>query len=124
VIAVEGVCLVNKPKGLTSFDVVHRLRRILNEKSIGHTGTLDPQAEGVLVVLLGKATKVLPFLVSQRKEYIAQLTLGIKTSTGDIWGETIQEDLYAKPSIEEVRNVLASMKGKSMQLPPMVRVCA
>lgn len=116
----EGVCLINKPKGFTSFDVVNKLRRILGERRIGHTGTLDPQAEGVLVVLLGRATKAMPFLVTQRKEYVAELKLGCKTSTGDIWGEVLKTQEYPPPSLENVSLVLTSMVGKSMQLPPMV----
>lgn len=119
-IAVEGVCLINKPKGFTSFDVVNKLRRILGERRIGHTGTLDPQATGVLVILLGRATKAMPFLVTQRKEYVAVLKLGLKTDTGDIWGEILETEEYVPPSKEEVTAALASMAGKSTQLPPMV----
>jgi tRNA pseudouridine55 synthase len=117
---VEGVCLINKPKGFTSFDVVNKLRRILGERRIGHTGTLDPQATGVLVVLLGRATKAMPFLVTQRKEYVAELKLGIKTDTGDIWGEILETEEFIPPSNKDVTDALASMTGKSMQLPPMV----
>ncbi len=119
-ISVEGVCLINKPKGFTSFDVVNKLRRILGERRIGHTGTLDPQAEGVLVILLGRATKAMPFLVTQRKEYVAELRLGIKTSTGDIWGETLESQEFVPPTKEQIIEVLNSMAGKSLQLPPMV----
>jgi len=100
--------------------VVNKLRRQLNEKRIGHTGTLDPQAEGVLVVLLGKATKAMPFLVSHRKEYRAKLKLNLKTDTGDIWGETIETRDVPFPSENEIQVALKSMLGKSMQLPPMV----
>lgn len=119
-ISVEGVCLINKPKGYTSFDVVHKLRRILGERRIGHTGTLDPQAEGVLVVLLGRATKAMPFLVTQQKEYVAQLKLGLKTDTGDIWGAVLETADYQPPSIDSITFALASMAGVSQQLPPMV----
>lgn len=119
-ISVEGVCLINKPKGFTSFDVVHKLRRILGERRIGHTGTLDPQAEGVLVVLLGRATKAMPFLVTQQKEYVAELKLGLKTDTGDIWGAVLETADYQPPSIDSITLALASMVGVSQQLPPMV----
>ena len=119
-ISVEGVCLINKPKGFTSFDVVHKLRRILGERRIGHTGTLDPQAEGVLVVLLGRATKAMPFLVTQQKEYVAELKLGLKTDTGDIWGAVLETVDYQPPSIDSITLALASMAGVSQQLPPMV----
>jgi tRNA pseudouridine55 synthase len=120
VISVEGVCLINKPKGFTSFDVVNKLRRILGERRIGHTGTLDPQAEGVLVVLLGRATKAMPFLVTQQKEYVAELKLGLKTDTGDIWGAVLETAEFIQPTFDSLRSVLASMAGVSQQLPPMV----
>ncbi|OGS59070.1 MAG: tRNA pseudouridine(55) synthase TruB [Firmicutes bacterium GWE2_51_13] len=116
----DGVCLINKPKGYTSFDVVNKLRRILGERRIGHTGTLDPQAEGVLVVLLGKATKAMPFLVSHRKEYVAKLKLGVKTDTGDVWGETIETMEMEMPDKERVDAVLRSFIGEYSQIPPMV----
>ncbi|HBZ40716.1 MAG TPA: tRNA pseudouridine(55) synthase TruB [Erysipelotrichaceae bacterium] len=119
-ILLDGVCLINKPKGYTSFDVVNKLRRILGERRIGHTGTLDPQAEGVLVVLLGKATKAMPFLVSHRKEYVAKLKLGVKTDTGDVWGETIETMEMEMPDKERVDAVLRSFIGEYSQIPPMV----
>ncbi|MBN2850259.1 MAG: tRNA pseudouridine(55) synthase TruB [Erysipelotrichaceae bacterium] len=112
--------MINKPKGYTSFDVVNKLRRILGERRIGHTGTLDPQAEGVLVVLLGKATKAMPFLVSHRKEYVAKLKLGVKTDTGDVWGETIETMEMEMPDEERVDAVLRSFIGEYSQIPPMV----
>lgn len=119
-ILLDGVCLINKPKGYTSFDVVNKLRRILGERRIGHTGTLDPQAEGVLVVLLGKATKAMPFLVSHRKEYVAKLKLGVKTDTGDVWGETIATMEMDRPEKERINSVLRSFVGTYAQIPPMV----
>ena len=76
---------------MTSHDVVNRLRKILHERRIGHSGTLDPQARGVLLVLIGKACKILPFLADTDKEYIAQLQLGKRTLSDDIWGEVLEE---------------------------------
>lgn len=73
----DGVLLINKEQNMTSHDVVNALRRILHEKKIGHSGTLDPQAQGVLLVLIGKACKVLPYLADTDKEYVAQLQLGL-----------------------------------------------
>lgn len=116
----DGILLVNKKAGCTSFDVVQRCRKIFKQKSIGHTGTLDPNATGVLIVLLGKACKCLPFLVHDRKEYIAELKLGVKYDTGDIWGNVIEEKNVPNLIREEVEEVLKSFLGKSTQIPPMV----
>lgn len=116
----DGILIVNKGKDFTSFDVVNKLRGILHERRIGHTGTLDPQATGVLIVLVGKATKAMPFLVTHNKEYVAKLRLGIKTSTGDIWGETIETQGFTKPDESEIATVLKGFVGKSKQMPPMV----
>ncbi len=116
----DGILIVNKGKDFTSFDVVNKLRGILHERRIGHTGTLDPQATGVLIVLIGKATKAMPYLVTHNKEYVAKLKLGIKTTTGDIWGETIETQEYVIPGKIEIEDVLSQFLGKSKQLPPMV----
>ena len=116
----DGIILVNKPAGLTSFDVVYQIRKSTRTKSVGHTGTLDPQATGVLVVLMGRATKALPYLSGKTKEYVAELTLGIKTDTGDIWGNVIEEKEVTDITEQSVREVLNSFLGDSMQLPPMV----
>ena len=86
----NGVLLINKEAGMTSHDVVNRLRRILHIKRIGHSGTLDPDATGVLLVLIGKACKVLPFLPDTDKEYIATMALGQRTLSDDIWGEVLE----------------------------------
>ena len=87
----DGVLIINKPKGYTSHDVVNVLRKSLNTKKIGHTGTLDPLAEGVLLVAIGKATKVVELLTATYKEYIAEVKLGIKTDTLDITGNILEE---------------------------------
>ncbi|MCK4417322.1 MAG: tRNA pseudouridine(55) synthase TruB, partial [Candidatus Latescibacteria bacterium] len=83
----EGILVVDKEVQWTSHDVVSRLRNILKIKKVGHTGTLDPLATGVLVILLGRATKILQFLQEQEKEYIAQICLGISTDTFDAQGQ-------------------------------------
>lgn len=116
----DGILYINKPKDWTSFDVVAKCRRLLHTKSIGHTGTLDPQATGVLVLLVGRATKILPYLEKSRKEYIAELEFGKKTSTGDIWGEVVETSEVREVSEQEINDVLKSFLGKSMQKPPMV----
>jgi tRNA pseudouridine55 synthase len=112
--------LINKPQNMTSFDVVAIVRKTLNIKKIGHTGTLDPNAEGLIVILIDKATKALPFLHLNRKEYFASLRLGIKTNTGDIWGDVIEEAEIPSLSNDTIINVLNSFIGKSMQTPPKV----
>lgn len=116
----DGICLINKPAGMTSFDVVYHVRKAAGTKSVGHTGTLDPQATGVLVVLLGRACKALPYLSGKTKEYIAELTLGTKTDTGDIWGKPIAAAAVPAVDSAQLQAVLNSFLGKSMQLPPMV----
>src|SRR5918911_2718121 len=84
---VDGVLIIDKPAGLTSHDVVARARRILKERRIGHTGTLDPFATGVLVLLVGRATRLAQFLAGAEKEYEATIRLGYATTTGDLTGE-------------------------------------
>lgn len=116
----DGICLINKPAGMTSFDVVYHVRKAAGTKSVGHTGTLDPQATGVLVVILGRACKALPYLSGKTKEYIAELTLGTKTDTGDIWGKPIAAAAVPTVDSAQLEAVLNSFLGKSMQLPPMV----
>lgn len=116
----DGILYINKPKDWTSFDVVAKLRRVLHTKSIGHTGTLDPQATGVLVLLIGKATKILPYLEKSRKEYIAEIEFGKKTDTGDIWGNVIETGEIKAISETMLHEALSSFLGHSMQKPPMV----
>lgn len=116
----DGILYINKPKDWTSFDVVAKLRRVLHTKSIGHTGTLDPQATGVLVLLVGKATKILPYLEKSRKEYVAEIEFGKKTDTGDIWGNVISTSDVHEVTEAEMTAVLNSFLGKSLQRPPMI----
>lgn len=106
----NGILIVNKSDGFTSRDVVNKLSKIFNTKKIGHTGTLDPIAKGVLVVVLGKYTKLCEDLTQTYKEYIATFKLGILTDTLDITGKVIDEkDVTATE--EEIRSVIASYKG-------------
>lgn len=114
----DGILLIHKEKNMTSHDVVNQLRKLLHIKKIGHSGTLDPQATGVLLVLVGKACKALPYLEDTDKEYIAQLQLGKKTMSDDIWGEVLAE----KPiqDIEDFASVLQQFQGKIKQVPPMI----
>ena len=103
---------------MTSHDVVARLRRILHTTKIGHSGTLDPNATGVLLVLIGKACKALPFLEDTDKEYIATLQLGIQTISDDIWMEPLKE-APIQP-IADFQSVLDSFRGVQKQVPPMI----
>lgn len=114
----DGLLLIDKPKGPTSHDVVAQLRRILRQKRIGHTGTLDPAATGLLVILLGRATRLLPFL-SDDKEYEGTIRLGITTDTLDAEGK-VQESKACHADKELVREAAASFIGKIDQVPPMV----
>ena len=114
----DGVLVIRKEKGYTSHDVVAKLRGILHMKKIGHTGTLDPDAEGVLPVVLGRATKLVDLLTEKRKTYEALLHLGIETDTQDMTGTVLNE----KPvtvSEEEVKAVIESFLGEQEQIPPM-----
>ena len=113
----DGILLVNKPSGMTSHDVVNKVRRILHTKKVGHCGTLDPDATGVLVLCIGKATKALQFLMSENKEYIATLSLGQSTDTYDASGVVLEEKEFQ--GVDNVEEVLQSFVGSQKQLPPM-----
>ncbi len=118
----DGVILINKEKGITSFGIVSKIRKIYNVKKVGHCGTLDPQATGVLPIMIGKATKLSKYLVEHDKEYIANLKLGQKTDTADSEGKIIEEDtkFALKKELEkEYIKEIKSFIGKSEQLPPM-----
>lgn len=114
----DGVVNVNKPLGITSHDVVYKLRKILNIKKIGHTGTLDPDAEGVLPMCVGRGTKLAEELTAKEKQYLAQLTLGIVTDTQDISGEVLKTSPVTA-SEEEIRDAIMSFVGDIEQIPPM-----
>ena len=114
----DGILVVNKPEGCTSRDVVNKVSKILNIKKIGHTGTLDPLATGVLVLCIGKATKLVEILTATEKEYIAEVTLGLKTDTLDITGKILEtSDVIINK--EKIVNVLNSMIGSYEQEVPI-----
>lgn len=116
----DGVLVIDKPAGLTSHDVVARARHILHERRIGHTGTLDPFATGVLVILLGRATRLAQFLSGVDKEYEAIIRLGYSTDTGDRTGNPIFGPADSKGwSEQEIEAVLESLRGEIDQIPPM-----
>ena len=114
----HGMINVYKEKGFTSHDVVAKLRGICKQKKIGHTGTLDPDAVGVLPVCLGCATRLCDMLTDKDKEYVAVLRLGITTDTQDATGKVLAEK-EVSVSEEEVRAVIASFEGEQLQIPPM-----
>lgn len=114
----NGILLINKPIDYTSRDVVNKLTRILKTKKIGHTGTLDPIATGVLVVCVGNTTKLCELLTSEYKEYIATIKLGIKTDTLDTTGTIIEEKDY-NVTEEQIIEVLNSFLGDSIQTTPI-----
>lgn len=116
----DGILIVNKPAGITSHDVVNFIRRKFNIKRVGHAGTLDPMATGVLVMLLGKATKLSNTFTSDDKEYIAKVFFGKKTDTQDSSGRVIEEKNVSNPGMEAIEKALNNFKGEIEQVPPMV----
>ena len=120
----NGILIIDKPEGITSHDVVAKCRRILRTKKIGHTGTLDPFATGVVVILVGKATRLAQFLDKDVKEYDATVQFGFETDTGDRTGVRKEGEKAKKGegenfSVEEIEAVLRDFRGEIMQTPPM-----
>lgn len=115
----EGVLLVDKPQGLTSHDVVYHLRRKLQIKKIGHAGTLDPMATGVLVMLIGKATRISQYLMSVDKVYEGEATLGVVTDSQDAEGEVMSTQPVPELTEARVREVMKGFLGDQYQTPPM-----
>lgn len=114
----NGIIILNKPKDYTSFDVVAVMRKLLSEKKIGHAGTLDPMATGVLPILIGRATKLQAFIAETNKEYLAKFKLGIVTDTLDITGKVLSSTL-SKISKDEIEKILPEFFGEIYQIPPM-----
>ena len=121
----DGVLVIDKPRGVTSHDVVDGIRRILHVRRVGHTGTLDPFATGVLVMLLGRATRLAQFLSGVEKEYEAVIRLGYATETGDVTGKPIRTSDQDRTSTigdwrrEQIEAALDSLRGEIDQVPPM-----
>jgi len=115
----DGIILVNKEEGYTSRDVVNKIGKIFNTRKVGHTGTLDPLASGVLVICMGKALKICEFITAYSKEYVAEVLLGINTDTLDITGNVLEKKEVNKISKEEVSEVLKSFLGESIQEVPI-----
>ncbi len=115
----SGVLIVHKHAGVTSHDIVGKVRRLYGTRRVGHTGTLDPMATGVLVVLIGRAAKASEYLISDKKQYHASLRLGLTTDTEDITGTVLTEYTGTLPSTQEVEELLPRFRGTVMQTPPM-----
>jgi tRNA pseudouridine55 synthase len=115
---VDGLLVVDKPEGPTSHDVVGRVRRALGTRAIGHTGTLDPMATGVLVLLVGRATRLARFLASHRKTYEAVVRLGVVTDTWDRTGTPVGTPARSLPAPADIERALAAFIGLAPQLPP------
>ena len=124
-IPVDGAFIIDKPARMTSHDVVASVRKIIGQRRVGHTGTLDPFATGVLVVLVGRATRLAQFLSGAEKEYEAVIRLGYATDTGDLTGAPLQESFTAETQRtqrlrrEEIESALSSLRGEIEQTPPM-----
>jgi len=116
----DGVLNINKPAGMTSHDVVAQLRRLLRVKKVGHTGTLDPDATGVLPICLGKATKIIQFLQDNEKCYEGTMTLGIVTDTLDASGKVLHVSDSTHVAVDDVRKIFERFVGEIDQIPPMV----
>jgi tRNA pseudouridine55 synthase len=114
----DGLIIVDKPAGLTSHDVVLYLRTLLKIRKIGHAGTLDPLATGVLLITLGQATRLFPFLSKMNKTYSGEIKLGMATDTYDSGGKPQGEESLAYPGEEELREAVKSFEGQILQLPP------
>ena len=116
----DGILPLWKEKGMTSFDCVFKVRRLLQTKKVGHSGTLDPEVDGVLPICVGKATKVVEYLLESNKVYQGEICLGIATETEDAHGEIVkQEEIISPFTIEEIDAMMETFKGEIIQIPPM-----
>ena len=118
----NGILIIDKPAGITSHDVVSRVRRILKTKRVGHTGTLDPFATGVMVILVGQATRLAQFLDKDEKEYEALVRFGFETDTGDWTGKRRDTETPGRGDTvtrQDVENALNDFRGEIEQTPPM-----
>ncbi len=114
-----GLLIVDKPEGMSSFDVVRKTRRLANMRKVGHTGTLDPDATGVLPVALGRCTKLSKFVAFDEKKYAFTMCLGVATDSADASGDVIQRAPYDEIRREDVESALAAFRGEIQQVPPV-----
>ena len=118
----DGILVIDKPEGVTSHDVVNSVRRIAGTRKVGHAGTLDPFATGVLIVGINQGTKLLPFLQIDEKEYEATVRLGVETDTLDRDGRILRETQCPSIGYEEMEKTLASFVGRQNQIPRYIRL--
>jgi tRNA pseudouridine55 synthase len=116
----DGIVVVDKPTGWTSHDAVARCRKVFGQKKVGHAGTLDPDATGILLVGLGRATRLLRFLTALPKTYTGEVVLGTETSTLDAAGEVTATHVMGEVSVEQARAAATTLTGEILQIPPMV----
>lgn len=114
----DGIIVVNKPKGCTSHDIVYKVKKITNTK-VGHTGTLDPMATGVLPLLIGKGTLCSKYLMNHDKIYVAKIQLGKKTDTADSEGKVVEEQVVDQDKLQNAEEILKTFLGKQEQIPPI-----
>src|SRR5438270_10090956 len=114
----NGVIVIKKPGGMTSHDVVNRVRRIVHEKSVGHLGTLDPMATGVLPLVLGRMTRLAQFYTSRNKSYEGEIRFGFATTTYDAEGDQIGDAKHPAFTLDQIRDAASSFIGVIQQLPP------
>lgn len=115
----NGVLNIFKPKGMSSFDAVRVVKKVAGTGKVGHTGTLDPEATGVLPICIGRATKIIDYIMDSEKVYEVTLKLGIRTTTYDLEGEVLEERDPSHLTEEEILNSINSFKGEYSQIPPM-----
>ena len=115
----NGVINIFKPKGMTSFDVVREVKKVCSTGKVGHTGTLDPEATGVLPVCIGRATKIIDYIMDSRKVYEVEFKLGIKTTTYDDEGDILESHETSHLTDEEILQAIKSFLGEYSQIPPM-----
>ena len=115
----NGILNIYKPKGMTSFDVVRIVKKVCNTKKVGHTGTLDPEATGVLPICVGRATKIIDYIMDSEKTYEVTFKLGVKTTTYDLEGEVLEECNTEHLSDKEILSAIESFIGEYSQVPPM-----
>ena len=118
-ISINGILNLDKPYGITSMEALRRLKRVSIQKKIGHTGTLDPIATGVIPVCFGKATRLVEDIMNNEKEYVATIRLGLATDTYDALGKTVKETSLSKISFERIQDALSNFQGEILQIPPM-----
>ena len=116
---IDGIINVKKPSGVTSMDLVRRVKRVCGQKRVGHGGTLDPLASGVIPICIGQATRMMEYLLHSRKQYQAVIKLGIETDTYDSDGEIVVRQDASEVTLEDIHSAVSDFKGNIQQTPPM-----